>query len=252
MGGHPDNSTLHLQLKLLNRCFTDLRARREELGLLWATFGDSDEYYLSSNPGQTLTELLKSKYHDSQCLHFQRTLYGSSYYIEPPKQGALITETYVLAGKDHGQSHAKVIANLRSDNVTELKNVHRFVDDQHVHCMEKEEVTDVRINHYLRSLRDYDVKVLTYFKRASLYVNEPPLKRFFERDLNEYHSPVAAAYACSVRELIQDVQGRWDNGTLAPVPRPKPWSETADGLAHYGWLRKKAQAEEERRKKEKA
>lgn len=247
MRGHPDNSSQHLQLQLLNRCFADLRARREELDLHWAIFGDSDEYVLSSNPGQTLTELLNSKYRNSQCLHFQRTLYGSSFYVEPPKQG-LVTETYVLAGKDHGQSHGKLIANLRSDNVTRLKNVHRFLDDQHVHCVPKEEVTDVRINHYLRSLRDYDVKVRTYFPREGYSTKDPPLQRFFERDQNEYHSPVAAAYACSVRGLIQDIQARWDNGSLTPVPRPKPWSETVDGLAYFGWLREKAQAKEERRK----
>jgi|EP00624_Nannochloropsis_granulata_P004163 hypothetical protein len=100
----------------------------------------------------------------------------------------------------------------------------------------------------MRSLRDYDVKVRTYFPREGYSTKDPPLQRFFERDQNEYHSPVVAAYACYVRGLIQDIHGRWDNGSFTPVPRPKPWSETVDGLVYFGWLREKAQTEEERRK----
>ncbi len=85
MQGRPGAGSFGLQKTNLNTCFTDLRARYGELGLRWLVFTDVDEFVLSNNKGQLLTDLLNANYKGEACMEIGRTYYGTSFHIDVPQ-----------------------------------------------------------------------------------------------------------------------------------------------------------------------
>ena len=119
MRGRPDAGSFKLQKNNLNTCFTDLRARYAELGLRRLIFPDVDEFVLSSNKGQSLTDLLNENYKGEACMEIGRTYYGTSLHHRRPS--GLVTETYLLASPDYADGYPKMMANIypedRSDKM---------------------------------------------------------------------------------------------------------------------------------------
>ncbi|KAM3571245.1 hypothetical protein VYU27_006702 [Nannochloropsis oceanica] len=226
MAGHWQASSFALQLKVLNECFTTFRERGPEDGIRWVMFTDLDEFVLSSVPGETLSDTLNAKYKGEACLQIARTWYGSSFYHQKPV--GLVTETYILASPDHADGMPKLIANIhpenRTRNATALFSVHDFVNQTVIPCLLKKDVKDVRINHYLRSLEEYDKKALAVNTQKEKYMD--PLKKFFKRDWNTHLSLAASTYACQVHALLVQVQEMQGAGKIPAVVRPKAWNET--------------------------
>ncbi|GAB5031680.1 udp-n-acetylglucosamine [Nannochloropsis oceanica] len=226
LAGHRQASSDALQLKVLNECFTTFRERGPEEGIRWVMFTDLDEFVLSSVPGETLSDTLNAKYKGEACLQVARTWYGSSFRHQKPV--GLVTETYLLASPDNADGMPKLIANIhpenRTSNATALYSVHDFVNQTVIPCVLKKDVKDVRINHYLRSLEEYDKKALTVNNQNEKY--KDPLKKFFKRDWNTHLSLTASAYACQVHALLIQVQEMQSAGKIPAVVRPKAWNET--------------------------
>jgi hypothetical protein len=153
MQGHAHGGN-RIQRANLNACFADLRARHAELGLRWLLFTDSDEFALSNNKGQLLTELLNDKYKEEACAVVGRTYYGTSFHHRRPP--GLVTEAYLLASPDYADGYPKLLANIYPEggsfrqNATELHSVHNFVNQSEIPCRPRKDVRDIRINHYVR------------------------------------------------------------------------------------------------------
>ena len=153
MQGRPGAGSFGLQKNNLNTCFTDLRTRYAELGLRWLVFTDVDEFVLSSNKGQLLTDLLNAKYKGEACMEIGRTYYGTSFHHRRPP--GLVTETYLLASPDYADGYPKMMANIYPEgpfqqNATGLYSVHNFNDQATIPCRFKNSIKDIRINHYVR------------------------------------------------------------------------------------------------------
>jgi len=192
----------------------------------WVVFADLDEFFLSSVPGETLSDTLNAKYKGEACLQISRTWYGSSYRHQKPT--GLVTETYLLASPDYGDGFPKLLAHIlpenRTRNATKLYSIHDFADQGEIPCILKNDVRDVRINHYLRSLEEYDKKAVFGPSLEEKYTQ--PLKKFFDRDRNTHLSLVASAYACQVHALLAQMQEMQTEGKIPAVVRPKAWNET--------------------------
>lgn len=151
--GHPYGGN-RIQKANLNACFTSLRARHGELGLRWLLFTDIDEFTLSNRKGQLLTDVLLEKYKEAPCIEVGRTFYGSSFHHRRPP--GLVTANYLLASHDFADGYPKLLANIYPEggsaqqNVTQLYSVHSFVNQSAIGCAARNEVRDIRINHYLR------------------------------------------------------------------------------------------------------
>jgi hypothetical protein len=226
MTGHWRATSVEHQLDNMNACLTTFRERGPEEGVRWVVFADLDEFVLSSVPGETLSDTLNAKYKGWACLQIARTWYGSSYRHQKPT--GLVTETYLLASPDHADGFPKLIANIRPENrtrnATKLYSIHDFADQAEIPCILKKDVKDVRINHYLRSLEEYDKKSLFGPSQQEKFTQ--PLKKFFDRDRNTHLSLVASAYACEVHALLAQMQELQGEGKIPPVVRPKAWNET--------------------------
>ena len=159
MRGHPQAGSFGFQLSNLNTCFADLRARHAELGLRWLLFTDVDEFVLSGNKNQLLTDLLNEKYRHVACMEVARTYYGTSFYHRRLPQG-LVTENYLLASPDYADGYPKMVANIYperggfSQNATQLHSVHNFEGQETLPCRFQREIRDIRINHYVRWVLD--------------------------------------------------------------------------------------------------
>lgn len=117
-----------------------------------------------------------------------------------------------------------IFPEVKSRNATQLYSVHNVVDQDEIPCKLRNDIRDIRINHYLRSLEEYDQKALhgnTKHER-----NDEPLKKFFERDRNGVLSPIAADYSCRVHALLEKIQEMQVAGKIQTVQRPRPWNET--------------------------
>lgn len=226
MTGHWRATSVEHQLDNMNECLTTFRERGPEEGVRWVVFADLDEFVLSSVPGETLSDTLNDKYKGWACLQIARTWYGSSYRHQKPT--GLVTETYLLASPDHADGYPKLIANIlpenRTRNVTRLYSIHDFADQGEIPCILKNDIKDVRINHYLRSLEEYDKKALFGPSQQEKYTQ--PLKKFFDRDRNTHLSLVASAYACEVHALLAQMEEMQNEGKIPAVVRPKAWNET--------------------------
>jgi hypothetical protein len=160
--GHPGAGGFGLQLSNVNECFTSLRARHAELGLRWLIFPDVDEFVLSNNKGQLLTDLLNDRYKGVACMELGRTFYGTAFnHRRPP---GLVTETYLLASRDGEDGYPKMMANIYPEgdfkqNATGLYSVHNINAQADIPCRFRDETSDIRINHYLRwvGLREFCV-----------------------------------------------------------------------------------------------
>ena len=232
MLGHPQTSTNELQTNNLNACFRELAQREkkgEGTGLRWLMFPDVDEFWMSSEEGETLSEALNSKYDDVPCMEIARTFYGSSFNHK--KQPGLVTENFLLSSPDYLDGYPKMLANLaptgKNRTVEQLYTVHNFNDQHEIGCKWKNEIRDLRINHYVRSLEDYEHKMLTGHAALNRYTK--PLQIFWERDRNELYRPVAGDYACRVHALLEQIEEMKAEGKIPAVERPKPWNETRDG-----------------------
>jgi hypothetical protein len=81
---------------------------------------------------------------------------------------------------------------------------------------------DIRINHYLRSLEEYDQKALpgnTYER------NDENLKQCFDKDHNTVLSPVVAHFSCRIHALLETIQDMQIAGKIWTAQRPWPWNE---------------------------
>jgi len=84
-------------------------------------------------------------------------------------------------------------------NVTGLYTVHNFIEQAKAPCTFQGDTKELRLNHYVRSLQDYEVKVNTGHKVLNRYRN--PFEIWWERDRNDrvdfsaliWHCPVLAA-----------------------------------------------------------
>ena len=99
----------------------------------------------------------------------------------------------------------KVLINFHPQQgqpVHSLFSVHAVTGGDDVYpCVE--DVVDVRINHYVRSLDHYDLKIKTHYKEQKRY-DSNPLDLFWERDRNDEYDDVAyARYGCDVLTLLQ-------------------------------------------------
>jgi len=153
MRGRPGAGSFGLQKNNLNTCFTDLRERYAELGLRWLAFTDVDEFVLSNNKGQLLTDLLNANYKGEACMEVGRTYYGTSFHHRRPR--GLVTETYLLASPDYADGYPKMMANIYPEgpfqqNATGLFSVHTFNDQAAIPCRIRNSIKDIRINHYVR------------------------------------------------------------------------------------------------------
>ena len=103
-----------------------MRERASHDGLRWIMFPAVDEFFLSSVPGETLSDTLNAKYKGEACLQIARTWYGSSYRHQ--KSTGLVTETYLLASPEYGDGFPKLLANILPENrtrkVTKLYSIH--------------------------------------------------------------------------------------------------------------------------------
>lgn len=127
-----------------------------ELGLRGVLFTDIDEFVLSRNKGQLLTDLLNEAYRDVACIEVARTLYGTSFHHRRPPPDELVTEIYLLASPDYADGYPKMVVNIFpegrafSQNAMSLYSVHNFDNQTDILCRPQQEVRDIRINHYVR------------------------------------------------------------------------------------------------------
>ena len=71
--GHWRATSVEHQLDNMNECLTTFRERGPEEGVRWVVFADLDEFFLSSVPGETLSDTLNAKYKGEACLQISRT-----------------------------------------------------------------------------------------------------------------------------------------------------------------------------------
>ena len=224
ISGSPIHGTVNLQTRSMNKCFTMLRERAVEEGLRWIAFPDTDEFVLSSIPNETLSETLNKNYVGEACLRIHRTWYGSSFQHKKPS--SLVTETYLMASSDYGGGiwNPKLIANIYPEgkpmNATALTVIHNFKDEDKIQCKPQQDIKDIRINHYLRSLEEYSKK--SVYKDVMHEWLKEPLKQFFRRDFNLVSSPIAADYSCRVHTLLKQIQKMKHAGKIPAVRRPEP------------------------------
>lgn len=129
--GHPEAGSFEFQIRNVNGCFKDLRARSQEEGLRWLLFPDVDEFVMSQTPKETLSQALNARYDGAPCLEVARTYYGSSFIHKRPQKG-LIIENYLLSSPDGADGFPKMIANINPTNAkrnaTALYSIHNIVD----------------------------------------------------------------------------------------------------------------------------
>ena len=139
-----------------------------------------------------------------------------------------MTKTYLLASPDYGDGFPKLLANIlpenRTRNATKLYSIHDFADQEEIPCILKNDIRDVRINDYLRSLEEYDKEAVFGPSVDEKY--SQPLKKIFDRDRNMHLSLVASAHACQVHALLAQMQEMQTEGQIPAVVRSKAWNET--------------------------
>lgn len=204
LSGHVDTGSNTLQTNNYNECFTRLRADYAKERIRWILFPDIDEFFLSNIPGETLSQTLNMKYEDAPCAEVFRTWFGSSYYHKHLDEGALVTEHFVLASPVGSDGFPKMLANIyptnAKTNATALYTVHNIVDQAKVPCRFHPDTNDLRINHYLRTLQDYETKMLTGHKVLDRY-SKNPLGIWWERDRNDRLDESAAVFSCQVNNI---------------------------------------------------
>jgi len=79
----------------------------------------------------------------------------------------------------------------------------------------------LRINHYTRSLKDYETKIKTAYPQLSRY--DDPLLLFWRKDKNEVVDLSAVPYACRVKAMIKQMEELVEEGLvpLSSVSRPE-------------------------------
>lgn len=168
LSGHVDTGSNSLQANNYNECFARLRLDYEKEHIRWILFPDIDEFFLSNIPGETLTQTLNNNYDDAPCAQIMRTWFGSSYYHKHLPKGALVTEHFILASPVGADGFPKMMANIypsnATTNATALFSVHNIVEQAKVPCRFSPNTKDLRINHYVRTLQDYETKILTGHK----------------------------------------------------------------------------------------
>lgn len=218
------SGTEELQWEQMNACLRRVRATRRDHKLRYVTFLDLDEFMYPVNEGySSVARLLADRFPAVPCLYVDRTYYGTSLRLRKPTHG-LVISNYVMRSPIHEDGYPKVIVNLAPGGPPAkqvmLYSVHS-IDTRDLEqpgegqgegekekkgqlappvCLER--VAELRINHYSRSLEDYDLKIKTHYDGQARYQTNP-LELFWERDRNdEFDDSAAVRYACQIKALL--------------------------------------------------
>jgi len=198
------SGTEELQWEKMNECLGHLYSISEAQRLHYASFLDLDEYIFPSASTTTLSNLFQDQYGDETCLLVPRTYYGTS-MRHKSVEGGLMMANYVMRSPLAEDGFPKVVLNLyprQGKPVETLFSVHAITGGEGIRPC-KEPALEVRINHYVRSLDHYDLKVKTHYREMSRY-DRDPLDLFWERDRNdEYDDAALERYGCQVMALLQ-------------------------------------------------
>jgi len=201
-----------IEMMHINSCLMELQTLHETPDFDWVLFSNVDEFAYAKEAGQTLAESLDIYYKDQPCVHFFRTDFGSSSRLYRPQSGLTI-ENYILSGLSfRSRAPRKLVVNLRPQDVT--KSISNIYSTHLVHkpllndtaesrvCFDDEKQY-LEMNHYLKSLEDYEVKAKNYHLPPDLKYKKNFLAEFWERDKNEVVNDAAPRrFACEVRALL--------------------------------------------------
>lgn len=227
----PKKGVEGIKVAHINFCLEEMWALRDVEGLDWVYLPDADEIgYPMESSGMTLASALDTHYSGVPCVRIYRKDFGSSGHFHRPKSG-LVIENYVYSAKGPRRDPEKVIINLRPKNensqVKRVFGAHKAFQKLKDNICKDDKLEFLQMNHYLRSLEEYELKLQTFFSPEENNYNDP-LGHFWERDRHEIIDDIAQQrYACEVRALLSNMQeGRTD---LAPssfqapsLPKVKP------------------------------
>ena len=175
-------------------------------------FPDADELVMATPFKTTLAQILNKNWLTKVCGKISRTDFGTNSFNKKP-QGKLVAENYLLTGKTYYGAHQKLVTNIDpwpSYNETsgqlvpyqgqppnELYSVHDMVD---IKCPIRL-WEDFHLNHYLKSLEDYDRKILTHRTNTGRY-KEKPLQLFWDREKGDNIDFSGIEWSCNVRSHL--------------------------------------------------
>lgn len=212
-GAPPERGHVGIQMAHVNACLEEMWTVRDVQGIDWVLLHDADEYaYPTDLADMTLAEALSNHYKDDPCVTIYRKDFGTSGHVYRPETGLMI-ENYVLSADGYRRDPDKLIINLRplneSNRVKHVYGAHKVfhwrVRKDNICSIDK--LQHLQMNHYLRSLEDYDLKVNTFYLATDDKYKIDPLKHFWERDRTEVIDDSAKQrYACKVRTLLAYMQ----------------------------------------------
>lgn len=226
----PFAGTEELQWIQMNACLSRLHGVKEQEQVRWAAFLDVDEFMYPVQPRHaSLSQLLNKRWRDVDCMYVERTYYGTSLRHRRPPADSLVISSYVMRSPLHEDGYPKVLVNLSPHlqrHVQSLYSVHAITSGEEdeeggghksgvapLSCVEQAGV--VRLNHYSRSLEDYDLKIRTHYDGQARYAKDP-LELFWERDRNEeFDDSASVRYACQVRALVEQLRAAHEGGSIA-------------------------------------
>jgi hypothetical protein len=158
----------------LNKCLGSLRKNCLKSGLRWVAFTDADEFLFPVDKEHSIATSLAGL-SAKHCITVPRLQYGSGGHIQRP-DGLVIANYLKRAPFDSFKANKlpKLLVNLAPVNesrvVASLTNMHtppgpdqRNTGPNACFGWPQKEQMPLRINHYLRSVEDYDVKLRHHF-----------------------------------------------------------------------------------------
>lgn len=209
----PERGHVGIQMAHVNACLEEMWTVRDVQGVDWVLLHDADEYaYPTDLADMTLAQALSNHYRNDHCVTIYRKDFGTSGHVYRPETG-LIIENYVLSADGYRRNPDKLIINLRplneSNQVRHVNGPHKVFHPR----VQKDEICSIdklqhlQMNHYLRSLKDHDLKVNTFYLATDDKYKIDPLRHFWDRDRNEVLDDSARQrYACEVRTLLAYMQ----------------------------------------------
>ena len=214
--GRPNSEPVRKQMEPLNECMAHLR-RNCEKDVRWLALIDADEFLYPYNSNKTISAVfeLLEKYH---CVTVPRIQFGSAGHVQRPD--GLTIRAFQQRTTGHffkSNRYPKLVVNLHPRNASlrfqQLTNMHTppgksqrnrgpnpcfgwpYKDQQ------QELHTKVRLNHYLRSVEDFNIKLKHHFPNSEKYSGF--LDVFLERDENEVHDASASKWGIEVDAILK-------------------------------------------------
>ena len=231
--GRPNSEPVRKQMQPLNECMARLRSKCS-LDIRWLALTDADEFIYPSTPNRTLPDTFTAleKHH---CITLPRTQFGSAGHIRRPTGLTIRAFQHRSAGHlFRSNRYPKLVVNIKPVNrslmLRQLTNMHtppgKSQRNRGPHpCFgwPTQAIPQLRLNHYLRSVEDFNVKLKYHFPDSEKFSGF--FDMFMERDENDIFDGSASRWGVEVDAIIKRVTAKFASSATGTAGCAlEPWS----------------------------